>query len=76
MLLHVLAISCHALGLQHFYTFRQGRVEDRIGSAITQDFLTYLNITHFLTSDTYGLQNSEFHATAQYAKLLLLENFN
>lgn len=24
----------------------------------------------------HGLQNSEFHATAQYAKLLLLENFN
>lgn len=77
MLPHVLAASCHALGLQHFYTFQQAEVEDRIVFALTQDFLAYLNIiTNFVTSDTPGLQNGEFHATTQYVKLLPLENFN
>lgn len=76
MLPHVLAVSSHALGLQHFYTFQQGEVEERIVSALTQDFLAYLDITNSLTSATHGLHNGEFHATAQYVKLLLLENFN
>lgn len=76
MLPHVLAVISHALGPQHFYAFWQGEVEERIVSALTQDFLAYLNITNFLTSDTHGLQNGEFHATAQCIKLLLLGNFN
>lgn len=57
-------------------TFQQGEVGDRIVSALTQHFPVYLNITDFLTSDTLALQNAEFHATAQYVKFLLLENFS
>lgn len=48
--------------------------EERMASAVTQDLITYPNITHFLTSDTLGLQNDELRATAQYVKLFLLIN--
>lgn len=50
--------------------------EERRASAITQDLITYPNITHFLTSDTLCLQNDELHATAQYVKLFLFNKFN
>jgi len=62
---YVLAVSSHAMGLQHFYTFQQGEVEERIVSALTQDFLAYLNITNFLTSDTHcGTHHSASHMSS------------
>lgn len=74
MLLHVSTGSRHALG-SHTSPL-SGKDEERTVSAITQDFITHPNITQLLTCDTLGLQNGELHATAQYVKFLLLNNFS
>lgn len=74
MLLHVPTGSRHALG-SHTSPLSVEE-EERTVSAITQDFITHPDIAQLLTCDPLGLQNGELHATAQYVKLLLLNNFN